>query len=330
DGLAVGGGGQPGAGVGGYAVGRPPLNSGRERLGRRLLGDVEVTETPGQGGDHPGPLLVVRLGDPLPDVGHAHRNGRTSIFRLQAFDPSAASLSATSRSGASMIQKPARYSFDSRKGPSVNIASSPRLSMTVAELGAARPPAKTQCPSAWSRSLNTSMAACSSGVARPAVSSITETRYCISDHLLWYGVPIVGGLSPLLRTHLPDPTPPPGRLSRFSGTPVVNDPTRRSHGWAPAPAEARPAAFAALRRTQAFRLQASSPSVASLSVTCFSRLHTVGVRPAGRPGSLCPSGRLAIRPGQALCPGRCRGTAACPGRRPPGRRADSSRRRDRS
>jgi hypothetical protein len=43
-----------------------------------------------------------------------------------------------------MIHKPARYSFDSRKGPSVNIASSPRLSMTVAEPGAARPPAKTQ------------------------------------------------------------------------------------------------------------------------------------------------------------------------------------------
>ena len=34
-----------------------------------------------------------------------------------------------------MIQKPARYSFVSRKGPSVNSASSPRLSMTVAELG---------------------------------------------------------------------------------------------------------------------------------------------------------------------------------------------------
>src|SRR5215472_6578727 len=39
------------------------------------------------------------------------------------------------------------------------------------------------------------MAACSSGVARPAVSSITETRYCISDHLLWFGVPLVGGRS---------------------------------------------------------------------------------------------------------------------------------------
>jgi hypothetical protein len=46
------------------------------------------------------------------------------------------------------------------------------------------------------------MAAISSGVARPAVSSITETRYCISDHLLWFGAPLVG-LSPLLRTPLP-------------------------------------------------------------------------------------------------------------------------------
>jgi hypothetical protein len=62
----------------------------------------------------------------------------------RCFDPSAASLSATSRSGASMTQKPARYSFDSRKGPSVNTASSPRLSMTVAGSGDPRPPAKTQ------------------------------------------------------------------------------------------------------------------------------------------------------------------------------------------
>ena len=75
DSLAVGGGSQPGAGVGGYAVGRPPLDGGRERLGRRLLGDVEVTETPGQGGDHPRPLLVVGLGDRLPDVDHAHSPG---------------------------------------------------------------------------------------------------------------------------------------------------------------------------------------------------------------------------------------------------------------
>src|SRR5260370_26494653 len=116
------------SGVGGHAVGRPPADGGRERLGRRLLSDVEITETPGQDGDHPRPLLMVGLGDRRPDVDHAHRNGRTSIFRLQAFGPSAASLSATSRAAASMIQKPARYSFDSRhgsfdsrKGPSVNI-----------------------------------------------------------------------------------------------------------------------------------------------------------------------------------------------------------------
>ena len=31
----------------GHPVGRPPLDGDRERLGRRLLGDVEVTETPG-------------------------------------------------------------------------------------------------------------------------------------------------------------------------------------------------------------------------------------------------------------------------------------------
>jgi hypothetical protein len=44
DGHASGGGGQPAAGVGGYAAGRPPPDGGRERLGRRFLGDVEVTE----------------------------------------------------------------------------------------------------------------------------------------------------------------------------------------------------------------------------------------------------------------------------------------------
>jgi hypothetical protein len=47
------------------------------------------------------PLLVVGLGDRLPDIDHAGlpSNGRTSTFRLQCFDPSSASLSATSRSG---------------------------------------------------------------------------------------------------------------------------------------------------------------------------------------------------------------------------------------
>ncbi|GAA1597140.1 hypothetical protein GCM10009789_58850 [Kribbella sancticallisti] len=68
DGLAVGGGRQPGAGVGGYAVGRPPLDGDRDRLGGCLLGDVQVTEPPGQGGDNPRPLLVVDTGDRRPDV----------------------------------------------------------------------------------------------------------------------------------------------------------------------------------------------------------------------------------------------------------------------
>src|SRR5260370_16955001 len=59
------------------------------------------------------------------------------------------------------------------------------------------------------------MAAISSGVARPAVSSITETRYCIWDHLLWFGAPLAGGRSPLLRTPLPrSGTPSRDFLSR--------------------------------------------------------------------------------------------------------------------
>jgi hypothetical protein len=63
---------------------------------------------------------MVGLGDRLPDVDHAHRNGRTSSFRLQALDPSAASLSATSRSAASMIQKSARY-FSFQRGSALAI-----------------------------------------------------------------------------------------------------------------------------------------------------------------------------------------------------------------
>jgi hypothetical protein len=51
--------------------------------------------------------------------------------------------------------------------------------------------------------LNTSMSAISSSVARSGVSVITETRYCIWDHLLWFGAPLAGGRSPLLRTPLP-------------------------------------------------------------------------------------------------------------------------------
>jgi hypothetical protein len=67
--------------------------SARLVLGRRRAGCF------GQGGDHPGPLLVVSPDDRLADVDVVHWNGRTSIFRLHAFDPSAASLSTTSRPG---------------------------------------------------------------------------------------------------------------------------------------------------------------------------------------------------------------------------------------
>jgi hypothetical protein len=59
----------------------------------------------------------------------------------------------------------------------------------------------------------------------------------------------------------------------------------------------------------------AAPSGCGPYVTCF-RSHTAGARWAGRPGALCPSGRLASRPGRARCPGRRRGTAACPDRRP--------------
>jgi hypothetical protein len=43
----------------GNTFGQSPLDGGRERLGRHFLGDVEVTEPPGQDGDHSGPPVVV-------------------------------------------------------------------------------------------------------------------------------------------------------------------------------------------------------------------------------------------------------------------------------
>ena len=60
------------------------------------------------------------------DPGEA--NDRTSTFRLQALDSSAAVLSAMSRSAASIIHRAPRYSFDSTKSSLVNSASPPRLS----------------------------------------------------------------------------------------------------------------------------------------------------------------------------------------------------------
>ena len=68
-----------------------------------------------------------------------------------------------------MIQRPLTYFFDSRYGPSVNTASPSRPSMTVAVMGDARRPAKTQWPSACS-SLKALIAAISSAVAESDLS----------------------------------------------------------------------------------------------------------------------------------------------------------------
>jgi hypothetical protein len=73
-----------------------------------------------------------------------------------------------------------------------------------------------------SRSLNALIAARSSGVAKSAALVITETRYCIVDHLLWSGgAPRGRPRSPLLRT----PLPRSDTTSRISfgtfGTPVA-------------------------------------------------------------------------------------------------------------
>src|SRR5690606_9646949 len=142
DRLAVGGGVEPCAGAGRDTVGGPACDGCFECFGRRVLGDLEITEASGKARDHTGPLVTVCPRDLGLDVAHA--NGRTSILRSQICDASVASASATSRSGASHTQTPARYSFDSKNGPSLIIGVPPRLSMTVAASGSARPPANTQ------------------------------------------------------------------------------------------------------------------------------------------------------------------------------------------
>ncbi len=125
DGSARGGGGEPAAGVGRYAVPGPPLDRRDPGVGRRLLGEVEVTEAACERGDDPRPLLAVGAGDRLVDRGYRHPSsisctdssvwkGRTSTLPRQALDPSAARASASSRSRASITQKPPRCSLASR------------------------------------------------------------------------------------------------------------------------------------------------------------------------------------------------------------------------
>ena len=81
-------------------------------------------------------------------------NGRTSTFPSQAAEPSAASLRAASRSGASMIQNPPIHSLDSANGPSVMIVSAPVASTVVAVSIGSRPPPNTQMPASISFWLN--------------------------------------------------------------------------------------------------------------------------------------------------------------------------------
>src|SRR5262249_40892445 len=182
DRLAVRSRGQPRAGIRRHTVDRPAPHRRRRRLRRCFSRDAGVAVAPGQGGDDPRPLFVVGAGNRPRNV--RHRNGRTSTLRLHAFDPAAASFSATSRSDASTIQKPATCSFDSTKGPSVNTACPFLLSIVVAVSGDPRPPAKTQWPSARSPSLNRSIAAISPSVASSELLLITEKRHCIASHLL--------------------------------------------------------------------------------------------------------------------------------------------------
>ncbi len=105
-------------GLGRYAVGRPPFDGGGERLGGRLLGDVKVTETPGQGGDHPGPLLVMGKGDRLPHIRHTPStsggggsSSKTCCGARQAAAILPAQYSAASRVGTSTTAKPPRCSL---------------------------------------------------------------------------------------------------------------------------------------------------------------------------------------------------------------------------
>ena len=197
----------------GHAVGRPPLDGGRERLGGRLLGDVEVTEAPGQGGDHPGPLLVVGPGDRLADVDPVHRNGRTSTLRLHCFDPSAASLSATSRSGASTIRS-RRGTPWTPEGP----VGDHRLPTPVVDdggrVGRGEAAGEDQWPSAWSRSLNTSIAAISSRWrGRPGRGS-RKSGTASEDRLLWCRDSLATG-----RDFKPLRTGAPGRRKTWIVTP---------------------------------------------------------------------------------------------------------------
>src|ERR1017187_310666 len=92
---------------------------------------VAVSQAPGLGG-------TPSAGQRPTAVANASAAASSATSRPPKRLVRAASLSAAGRTAGPLIEEPARDPFDSGKGPSVNIASPPRLSMTVAELGAAR------------------------------------------------------------------------------------------------------------------------------------------------------------------------------------------------
>ena len=140
DRAVAGGRGQPAAGIGRYAVARPPLDGRQQRLAGRLLGDVDVAEAADQRGDDPAVLLAVDPLDRRARAIHPRRalclEGTDLDLARQALDASVAHSSAASRSGSSRIQKPPSHSLDSANGPSVTTGSAPVLStVVVASMG---------------------------------------------------------------------------------------------------------------------------------------------------------------------------------------------------
>src|SRR5262249_4510220 len=71
----------------------------------------------------------------------------------------------------------------------------------------------------------------SSGPPFPCTTPSTETCVVVVSFMIAVpfslGAPLVGGPSPCYEHLCRDPTPPPGFLSRISGSPVVRDPTAR-------------------------------------------------------------------------------------------------------
>ena len=159
DGPVAGGRGQPAAGVGRYAVDRPLLDGGQERLAGRLLGDVDVAEAADQRGDDPAVLLAV---DPL-DRGRADRvesirtvtagsawNGRTSTLPAQAFEPSVGPL----QRGVEVGQLDDPEAAELLLGLGERAVGDDRLGAGVVDGGrrrrsGSRPPANTQTPASF-------------------------------------------------------------------------------------------------------------------------------------------------------------------------------------